>query len=109
MAGLLDCSQSASGRQCGLEAVDERCLQIRDGGYFGMGYRESVMFLSLDTCCGHDVDQILTTTDAFSVFAVIRLRGEVRERNLLEASFVSVFSTCSQEIVCVSLYITANP
>jgi len=48
VAGLLDWSRSASGRQDGLGAVDEGCLLIGGVGDFGMGSRESVHVLVIN-------------------------------------------------------------
>jgi len=44
--------------------------------------------------------KFLTTTDAPSAFALVGVRrGEVKEQSLLEDFFVSIYGTCSQEIV----------
>ena len=45
MTGLLDWSQSASGRRYGLGATDEGCLRIGGGGDFRMGLQKSVHVL----------------------------------------------------------------
>ena len=41
-SGLLDWSQSVSGKRCGLGAVDEGCHRVGCGVGFGMGSREQV-------------------------------------------------------------------
>ena len=86
--------------------VDVGSLRRRSDGDFVSSSRELVYDPASRPCRNPGMGQILTTIDASSAFALVGVRrGEVEAESIRRIFFISIFDTCSQEIVrCISLH-----